>query len=94
MRTAAGAAVCFGPVPGSWFLAPGQLGCGRSQRCAESVHSWGLVENGPAWGNTLLFAPRGRKGFSRGHKPAVMPSAEPGLIVSTFIHVDTDGIFI
>jgi len=26
---------------GSWFLAPGQLGCGRSQRCARSVHSWG-----------------------------------------------------
>ena len=33
-RRAAGHAVCFGPVPGSWLLAAGHLGRGRSQRCA------------------------------------------------------------
>jgi len=32
----------------------------------------GLVQNGRARGNTLLFAPRGRRGVSRGRKPPAM----------------------
>jgi hypothetical protein len=32
----------------------------------------GLVQIGSVRGNTLLFAPRGREGVSRGRKPPVM----------------------